>query len=64
MKNNVGSTDKIFRSVLAIILIFFGLTGGVPDTGDVILLGAGGVLLATSLLSHCPIYSIFGIETK
>lgn len=57
MKSNVGSTDKIIRIILGVVIIaagfyfktWFGLVGIVP--------------LLTAFVSFCPLYSIVGINT-
>lgn len=57
MKSNVGSTDKIIRIILGVVIIaagfyfktWFGLVGIVP--------------LLTAFVSFCPLYSLVGINT-
>ena len=57
MKSNVGSSDKIIRIILGVVIIaagfyfktWFGLVGIVP--------------LLTAFVSFCPLYSIVGINT-
>lgn len=57
MKCNVGRTDKVVRMVLALVVgalgIYFkswwGLLGILP--------------LVTGLISFCPVYTIFGLNT-
>lgn len=57
MKRNVGITDKIVRLVLAVLIAavgfylksWWGLVAIVP--------------LATALISFCPVYKIFGLNT-
>ena len=63
MKKNIGSTDRIIRLILAVILAALYFTGTITGTVGVILLVVGIVFLATSLVSFCPIYAIFGMST-
>jgi hypothetical protein len=57
MKANVGSSDKIIRIILGIVIIaagfyfksWFGLIGIVP--------------LLTAFVSFCPLYSVIGVNT-
>lgn len=63
MKKNIGSTDRIIRLILAVVLAALYFTGTVTGTIGVILLVVGIVFLATSLVSFCPIYAIFGMST-
>ncbi len=58
MKQNIGSTDKIIRIILGIVIAalgyyyksWWGLVALVP--------------LITAFISFCPLYPIFGISTK
>ncbi len=63
MKTNVGSTDKIIRIIAAVLFSVLFFTGTVAGTLGYVLLGLGGILLATSLISFCPIYSLVGMNT-
>ncbi len=64
MKSNMGSADKIVRVLFALsaaVLYFTGLTSG---TLGIALMVIGTVLLITSFLNFCPLYTIFGISTR
>ncbi|PSL19534.1 YgaP family membrane protein [Dyadobacter jiangsuensis] len=64
MKPNLGNTDKIVRVLVflgALVLYFMEVTSGVFG---ITLIVIGAVLLLTSLLNYCPLYSILGISTK
>ncbi|MCB0820225.1 MAG: DUF2892 domain-containing protein [Bacteroidetes bacterium] len=63
MKANVGNIDKAVRIVLAIVFAALYFTGTVTGTVGIILLVLGGVFVATSLISFCPLYAIFGMST-
>lgn len=63
MKKNLGSADKLIRIILAVTFAVLYFTGTVTGTPGMILLAAGGILLATALISFCPIWAIFGINT-
>jgi hypothetical protein len=63
MKKNMGSTDKIVRIILAVVFSTLYFTGTVTGTLGLVLVILGGVFIATSLISFCPLYSIFGIST-
>jgi len=63
MKKNVGNTDRIIRVVLAIVFAGLYLTQMVEGTFGMVLLVLGGIFLATSLISFCPIYSLLGMST-
>jgi hypothetical protein len=64
MKKNMGSIDKIIRSVIAIIISVLYFTHVVSGIFGLILLIFAGVLLATSFISFCPLYLPFNINTN
>lgn len=64
MKSNLGTTDNIIRVLAflaAVTLYLMKITSGVFG---ITLIVVGTVLLLTSLLNYCPLYSIPGISTK
>lgn len=63
MKPNMGSTDRILRTVVAGVIAFLYFTGVIPGTLGIVLLVLAVVFLATSLMSFCPLYAPFGIST-
>jgi hypothetical protein len=63
MKKNMGSTDKIIRILIAIVIAVLFFTGTISGTLGMILLFFGGVFLATSVIRFCPSYLPFGIST-
>ena len=63
MKSNMGSADKAIRIVLAIVFAGLYITQLVEDTVGKTLLILGGVFLLTSILSFCPLYTLFGMNT-
>lgn len=63
MKPNMGSTDRILRTVVAVVIAFLYFTGVIPGTLGIVLLVLAVVFLATSLMSFCPLYAPFGIST-
>ncbi|MBR9860610.1 DUF2892 domain-containing protein [bacterium] len=63
MKKNMGSTDRIIRVILAVVILILFLTGTISGTLGIVLLALGGIFLATSFISFCPLYKPFGIST-
>lgn len=63
MKANLGSLDKAIRIILAIVFAMLYITKTVDGTVGMILLVLGGVLLLTSVISFCPLYSILGLSS-
>jgi uncharacterized membrane protein len=63
MKKNMGSTDRIIRSLLAITAIILYTTGIVTGTLVIGLMVLSGIFLLTSLVSFCPLYTLIGLNT-
>ncbi|HLO80548.1 MAG TPA: DUF2892 domain-containing protein [Chitinophagaceae bacterium] len=63
MTKNLGSIDRIARAILAVVLAGLYFTGVTTGTLGLILAILGGIFLATSLISWCPIYAALGIKT-
>lgn len=63
MKTNMGSTDKIIRIALAALVAILYFTGVISGTLGIILLIFAGVFVLTSLISFCPLYPVFKINT-
>lgn len=63
MKKNVGSTDRIVRLLGAVLFIVLYATGTVSGTLGLALMIAAVIFAATSLLSFCPLYALFGMST-
>ncbi|MDD5185786.1 MAG: DUF2892 domain-containing protein [Paludibacter sp.] len=63
MKKNMGSYDKLIRLVLAIVLIVLYYTGVITGTLGIIGLVLALVFTVTSLISFCPLYTLFGLST-
>lgn len=63
MKKNMGTADKVIRVLAALGIIGLYFAGVLSGTVAIILLIFAGVFIATSLISFCPLYPIFGIST-
>lgn len=64
MKKNMGSTDKLVRFLLAILVAVLYFSGIINGTLALILGILAVVFLLTSLVSFCPLYVPFGITTR
>jgi hypothetical protein len=64
MKTNMGTTDKIIRTLLAVLIAVLYFTGVISGTLGIVLLVLSAVFLLTSFISFCPLYYPFGISTK
>jgi len=63
MKKNMGSTDKIIRVLIAIVIAVLFFTNVVSGTLGIVLLILAGVFVLTSLISFCPLYTLVGLNT-
>jgi hypothetical protein len=64
MKKNMGSTDKLIRSAIGIIIAILYYTGMINGTLAIVLLAFAIVFLLTSFISFCPLYTLLGINTN
>jgi len=63
MTKNIGMIDRMLRIVVAIVFAVLYFTNVVTGTLGIILLILGIVFVLTSLISFCPLYLPFGINT-
>lgn len=63
MKKNMGKTDRIIRTIVAIVVAILYYTGVVSGTLGTVLLVLAGVFLLTSFISFCPLYYPLGLST-
>jgi uncharacterized membrane protein YtjA (UPF0391 family) len=63
MKKNVGITDKWIRILIAVVILVLYGFDIITGTTAMVLFIVGIILLLTSLISFCPLYTIFGINT-
>ncbi len=63
MKKNVGTIDKVIRTVLAVLISVLFFTHVITGLLGVLLMIPAAVLLITVLISICPIYLLLGINT-
>jgi hypothetical protein len=63
MEKTVGSTDKIIRIIIGIILLIIAFALPVGAVLKVILVIFGIVALITAISGLCPLYSLLGINT-
>jgi hypothetical protein len=64
MKRNVSNTDRIIRVVVALIFTYLYFGKIVPGAAGVALAVMGAVFLLTALVSFCPLYTLFKINTN
>jgi hypothetical protein len=63
MKKNMGGADKVVRLVVALLMILAYFQGIVTGTLGIVLLVVAAIFILTSLVSFCPLYTLFGMST-
>jgi len=65
MKKNMGTYDRIIRTIIGISILFYIQSGNVigETTGTVVLFILAIILIVTSIFSICLCYMPFGIST-
>lgn len=63
MKKNIGNADRIIRLVIAAVLVGLYFSGTIIGTVGIIGLVVAAVMLLTSFVSFCPLYSLLGVST-
>lgn len=63
MKANMGTADKLLRLLAAAVLAILYFTKQLQGTAGIIALVIAGVFVLTSVISFCPLYKLFGINT-
>ncbi len=59
----MGNADRIIRVVIAAVIAVLFFTIVIPGTLGIVLLALAGVFVLTSLISFCPLYLPFGLNT-
>ena len=67
MTGNLGRVDRVLRAFAGLFLVLAPL-GNIPPvwtnaTPAYLAMGAGLILIATSLFRFCPVYRLVGIST-
>lgn len=63
MKKNMGNTDRVIRAAIVALVAALYYTEVINGTIAIILGVVAVIFLATSLVSFCPLYAIFGINS-
>jgi CBS-domain-containing membrane protein len=63
MKRNMGTTDRIIRVLVAVVIGVLYYTQIISGTIGIALLVVASIFLLTSVVSFCPLYAPFGIST-
>ncbi len=64
MKKNMGTIDRIIRTLLAVVVVVLIITGILRGAAAIVLGIFAGIFVLTSFVSRCPLYVPFKISTK
>ena len=64
MKKNMSNLDRVFRIIVAGILIGMFYADIISGIWGILALAVAGIFVATSFINFCPLYSLFGISTR
>lgn len=63
MKVNLGGLDRAVRVIAGLALVVAGFMAGIAEPWNYVAMGVGAVFVLTSMVSFCPLYAIFGINS-
>jgi hypothetical protein len=63
MKKNIGKIDKIVRMVAALILLALYFSDSLQGSIGGFMVVLAIILIATVIVSFCPIYALVGLNT-
>lgn len=63
MKKNIGSTDRFIRIFIAVALLTTFYTDTVTGILGYVMAALAVILILTTFISFCPLYSLIGIDT-
>ena len=64
MKKNMGTADRVIRTIVAVVIGLLYFTGTIRGTLAVVLSIVAITFLLTSAIGFCPVYVPFGISTQ
>lgn len=64
MTKNMGSADRIIRTIVAVVLAAVVITGNISGLWAVLLGFFAIILILTSAIGWCPVYKPFGFSTR
>lgn len=64
MTQNMGTADRLIRTLLAVVVLVLYLTGQITGLAAIILGIIAIIFLLTSLVGFCPAYFPFKLSTK
>ena len=59
----MGLADRLVRIIIALVIAVLFFTHVITGVLGIVLLVFAGVFLLTSMISFCPLYTLFGLKT-
>ena len=63
MKTNMGNLDRALRLLVAVVIGALYYMQVISSTTAIVLLVVAAIFILTSLVSFCPLYTLFGFNT-
>jgi hypothetical protein len=63
MPRNMGTTDRVVRTLVAVVAVVAALVVGPASALGIVLWVVAGLMLVTAALAYCPVYSLLRIDT-
>lgn len=63
MKQNMGNIDRIIRMLVAVVVSVLYFMDILTGTLGIVLMAFAGIFILTSLISFCPLYTLFGFSS-
>jgi Na+(H+)/acetate symporter ActP len=63
MKKNMGTIDRVIRTLLAVIVAILYFTGQISGVAAIVLGIFAVIFLITSAIGFCPLYTLFKFST-
>lgn len=63
MPRNMGNTDRVVRTLVAVVAAVVALLAGPASVLGTVLWVVAGLMLVTAALAPCPVYSLLRIDT-
>lgn len=64
MKQNLGSVDRLIRTILAVVVAVLYFTDQITGTAAIVLGIIAAIFLLTSTVGFCPLYYPLKLSTK
>jgi hypothetical protein len=64
MKKNMGSADRSIRLLVAAIIVILYFSNIITGSVGIVLLSLAIIFILTSIVGFCPLYTLFGFNSR